>query len=137
MAKKANVQSPVTRKEFQKGLRNGFASLRKELASKKELQNGLASLREELSAKIDSNTKGIANLSNEILDLKNRAQRFEEVVMTKEDGEKIIKRFDTISEWIITSKDKEPVQDHRLTDLETKSSDHETRIAHLESAIPK
>ena len=59
-------------------------------------------------------------------------RQIKENMMTKLDGQRMMERFDSISEWIITSKIKEPVQDHRLKELEATAAAHETRLTRLE-----
>jgi hypothetical protein len=72
------------------------------------------------------------NLAIDLLDVKERVRRIEENILTKADGDRMFNRFDSVAEWIITSKDKELVQDHRLNELESKTANHESRLTRLE-----
>ena len=76
------------------------------------------------------------HLAMKFISYENRLQFVEENMITKDAEQRILSRFDSIAEWIVTSKDKEPVQDHRLTELESKTGNHETRIARLETSRP-
>jgi len=85
---------------------------------------------------VDALKGSLNRLAMEVIGLKEHVHSMEERMMTKDMGERMIQRFDSIAEWIVTSKDKEPVQDHRLLELEEKSANHETRLTRLESNRP-
>ena len=73
------------------------------------------------------------NLALKVIEYDTRFQNIEENMLTRKDGDRIMNRLDSIAEWILVSKVKEPVQDHRLTELEAKTAGHETRLTRLES----
>ena len=86
-----------------------------------------------LERKVDSQGGILNNLALKAIEHDARFQSIEENMLTRKDGDRIMNRLDSIAEWILVSKDKEPVQDHRLTELETKTAGHETRLIRLES----
>ena len=122
----ASKNSALTRREFDEAIKN------LDLVSKVDLKALALVLREDIRA-MDFATKtdlreALKPIALHLIKHDGELQEIRENMLTKKDGDRIMNRLDSIAEWILVSKDKEPVQDHRLLELESKTSDHDARL---------
>lgn len=143
MTKKGD-QQPVNRAEFfgetrsiRAELKTETQTIRNEMATKDYVKNIVESAFKKLRIDVmgvqnefirfkDETRSGLFKCQLEIEELK-------KTMMTREDGLRILDRFDDFAQKYEVYGRKVQVHDHRLGELEKRSSDHETRIKKLEA----